>query len=147
MISHQQNNSGRRAAGGTFFAVVSALLLAMSASGATPAESASLAGTWRFALDRANAGVTEKWFARNLDGTIQLPGVLQAQGFGDAISTATPWVLSLYDRNWFLRADYLAHARPGNVKVPFVCQPPRHDLGASRCRQDSHHADSHAGDA
>ncbi|MFN3409867.1 MAG: beta-glucuronidase, partial [Limisphaerales bacterium] len=91
----------------------------------------SLAGEWRFALDRADVGVREGWFRRDLPDRIQLPGVLQAQGYGDEISTNTPWVLSLYDKQWFQRAEYQAHTEPGNVRVPFLAQPPRHYLGAA----------------
>jgi beta-galactosidase len=95
-----------------------------------------LAGQWRFALDRGDVGASERWFARDLPDRIQLPGVLQAQGFGDEISLTTPWVLSLYDRNWFLRADYAAYTNAGQVKVPFLCQPPRHYLGAAWYQRD-----------
>lgn len=96
---------------------------------------ANLAGYWRFALDRDDAGVTGEWFKTDLRNMIKLPGVLQAQGFGDDISTKTPWVLSLYDRNWFLREDYKAYTRLGNVKVPFLSQPPRHYLGVAWYQQ------------
>ena len=40
-------------------------------------------------------------------------------------------MLSLYDKDWHLREDYKAHTAPGNVKVPFLSQPPRHYLGAA----------------
>ncbi|MFM2294070.1 MAG: hypothetical protein RLZZ350_483, partial [Verrucomicrobiota bacterium] len=103
---------------------------------ATAADLLPLAGEWRFALDRADAGVGEKWFAKKLADKIQLPGALQAQGYGDEISTNTPWVLSLYDKNWFQRADYTDYTKPGTVKVPFVCQPPRHYLGAAWYQRD-----------
>ncbi len=103
---------------------------------ASLSESASLAGTWRFALDRTDKGIPDKWFARDLDGKIQLPGVLQAQGYGDEISTTTPWVLGLCDHHWFLRADYQAYTKPGNIKVPFTCQPPRHYLGTAWYQRD-----------
>ncbi len=102
----------------------------------TGADTLSLDGEWRFALDRPDAGISESWFGRDLAGTIQLPGVLQAQGYGDEISVTTPWVLSLYDRNWFLREDYRACTNSGSVKVPFVCQPPRHYLGAAWYQRD-----------
>jgi hypothetical protein len=99
---------------------------------ANPAASViALAGEWRFALDRGDVGVNEQWFGKHLTNQITLPGCLQAQGYGDEISTNTPWVLSLYDRFWFLRQDYQAYTKPGNVKVPFLCQPPRHYLGAA----------------
>jgi alpha-L-fucosidase len=100
------------------------------------AAAVSLAGTWRFALDRADVGVKEQWFSKDLKDRINLPGALQAQGYGDEISTSTPWVLSLYDRHWYLREDYKAYTQPGHVKVPFLCQPPRHYLGAAWYQRD-----------
>jgi hypothetical protein len=108
------------------------LFVALAWAGPAPARAAEgvpLAGEWRFSLDRDDAGVGGRWFARELEGRIRLPGVLQSQGYGDEISTQTPWVLSLYDRFWFLREDYKAYARPGAVKVPFLSQPPRHYVG------------------
>jgi hypothetical protein len=100
------------------------------------AETLPLAGEWRFALDPTDAGTKENWFAKNLPDKIQLPGILESQGYGDEISTATPWVLSLYDRNWFLRQEYAAYTNAGNVKVPFLCQPVRHYLGAAWYQRD-----------
>ena len=55
----------------------------------------SLVGEWQFEIDRADAGVNAAWFSRELKDRIQLPGVLQSQGFGDEISEETPWVLGL----------------------------------------------------
>src|SRR5436190_1101039 len=100
------------------------------------ADFITLAGKWRFALDRADAGIDERWFNRDLAYSIDLPGALQSQGYGDEISISTPWVLSLYDKQWFLRDDYQAYTNAGNVKVPFVCQPPRHYLGAAWYQRD-----------
>ncbi|MGH8023773.1 MAG: sugar-binding domain-containing protein, partial [Limisphaerales bacterium] len=98
----------------------------------------SLAGKWRFALDPGDAGLNEHWFEKKLTGEIKLPGILQAQGYGHPISIGTPWVLSLYDHFWYLRADYKAYTNAGNVKVPFLCQPPRHYLGAAWYERDIH---------
>jgi hypothetical protein len=95
-----------------------------------------LSGEWRFALDRSNQGSDKNWFLQTLSDNIKLPGILQSQGFGDAIGTNTPWVLSLYDRNWFEREDYKAYTKPGNVKVPFLSQPPRHYIGAAWYQRD-----------
>jgi hypothetical protein len=52
------------------------LLLAATLPTVQPAdaETLSLAGSWRFELDAKDAGVGEKWFARELADTIQLPG-------------------------------------------------------------------------
>ena len=118
------------------FLFVLLLNLAVFCTTGRAAETLGLSGEWRFALDRADAGTNENWFAKNLPDKIQLPGILEAQNYGDAISTTTPWVLSLYDHFWFLRADYAADTNAGNVKVPFLCQPPRHYLGVAWYQRD-----------
>jgi hypothetical protein len=89
-----------------------------------------LSGFWRFALDQTDSGVNQKFFATPLYSSIRLPGILQSQNYGDEITTSTPWVLSLYDRFWFLRDDYKQYAER-NVKVPFLSQPPRHYVGVA----------------
>ncbi|MEQ1641953.1 MAG: discoidin domain-containing protein [Pyrinomonadaceae bacterium] len=95
-----------------------------------------LSGEWRFALDPTNVGVTQNWFDQSLRDKIKLPGILQSQGYGDEISTKTPWVLSLFDRTWFEREDYKAYTKPGSVKVPFLSQPPRHYIGPAWYQRD-----------
>src|SRR3972149_6917151 len=114
--------------------LIAALLISIgtvSARTTLAAESVSLAGKWRIALDREDVGVRDAWFRRDLADSIDLPGILQSQGYGDEISTQTPWVLSLYDRWWYLREEYREYAQPGRGKVPFLCQPPRHYLGTA----------------
>ena len=101
-----------------------------------PSASTDLSGEWRFALDPDNQGVTANWFNQSLPHKISLPGILQSQGYGDEISTKTPWVLSLYDRNWFEREDFKAYTKPGSTKVPFLSQPPRHYVGAAWYQRD-----------
>lgn len=100
------------------------------------AESRDLSGEWRFAMDRDDEGVNQAWFTRDLKDGIALPGILQAQGYGDDITAKTPWVLSLYDKNWDQREDYKTHTAAGNVKVPFLSQPPKHYLGAAWYQRD-----------
>lgn len=117
-------------------AVIAVLVGLWSDSGFGAANTLPLSGQWRFQLDRADDGINERWFTRDLPQTITLPGILQAQSFGDEISTNTPWVLSLYDKLWFQREDYRAFTTPGHVKVPFLCQPQRHYLGAAWYQRD-----------
>jgi hypothetical protein len=62
----------------------------LSAWGA-PAQTLPLDGPWRFALDRADAGVRERWFERRLSAKVHLPGSLPAQGIGDDITVNTAW--------------------------------------------------------
>ena len=105
-------------------------------SAAHAGNSISLDGFWRFELDPTDTGVQQQWFNRPLRQFIRLPGILQSQYFGNEISTETPWVLSLYDRYWYLREDYKAYTQRGKVKVPFLSQPPRHYLGAAWYQRD-----------
>src|SRR5689334_23054509 len=95
------------------------------------AATLDLSGKWQFALDPEDKGISENWPEKRLTDEILLPGAIQSQGFGNEISTDTPWVLSLYDRNWFLREDYKNYTTAGAVKVPFLAQPPKHYLGAA----------------
>ena len=85
-------------------------------------EDDSAAVTWRgsggSALDREDVGVKEKWFKRDLADRIKLPGILQAQGYGDDITTDTPWVAALpRDMRWYLLPQYQAYTKPGNIKI------------------------------
>lgn len=119
--------------------ILSILVLAVISIGVASAQDApkvDLSGEWRFSLDRGNNGEYRNWYYQSLPDRIQLPGILQSQGYGDEISTRTPWVLSLYDRNWFERGDYRAYAQAGSVKVPFLSQPPRHYVGVAWYQRD-----------
>lgn len=99
-------------------------------------DSLLLNGKWRFSMDYEDAGIKEQWCLKELEETIELPGILQNQGYGDDISITTPWNQSLFDKLWFLRKDYKKYAVPGNVKVPFLSQPPKHYLGAAWYQRD-----------
>jgi hypothetical protein len=96
----------------------------------------SLAGTWRFELDRTDVGVNERWFTRALPDTIQLPGSLQERGYGDDISTNTLWTGSLNERSWFTADRYAPYRQPGNVKVPFWLQPEKSYVGVAWYQRD-----------
>lgn len=98
----------------------------------------SLAGEWRFALDREDAGIAQRWFERTLPDRIKLPGALQAQGYGNEIATDTPWRVALGDAWWKLQPEDLRakFSQPGAVEVPFLAQPPRHYLGAAWYQRD-----------
>lgn len=98
-----------------------------------PREGAlSLAGDWRFALDRDDAGAASARFAKELPGgdRIALPGILQTQGYGDEITAETQFVAALpRDMRWYLLPQYRAYTKPGHVEVPYLSQPVRHYLG------------------
>jgi hypothetical protein len=58
---------------------------------------------------------------------IQIPGILQAQGFGEEITEKTPWISSLHDKLWYEREEYRTDGE--NIHIPFLSQPPKHYLG------------------
>jgi len=94
----------------------------------------SLAGMWRFALDRDDGGVKNRWFARELSGAakIQLPGILQTQGYGDDIEATTQFIAALpRDMAWYKLPQYAAYTKPGHVEVPYLSQPLKHYLGVA----------------
>lgn len=99
---------------------------------ALSADEAALAGPWRFALDRDDAGETQRWFARPLPETIQLPGVLTAQGHGDVPNFHTRWT----GTGWKYPKMYQEYQSPENFKFPFFLQPPRHYVGAAWYQRD-----------
>jgi hypothetical protein len=130
-------------------------LITTTALRAVPPAPISLAGEWRFALDRSaeqqesgdkrygsslppGDGIVQEWFKRDLPDRIQLPGILQSQGFGNDISLTTPWVLGLGDAWWKLQPASLREhfSQPGHVEVPFLSQPPKHYLGAAWYQRD-----------
>jgi beta-galactosidase/beta-glucuronidase len=60
------------------------LTLAEGARLATAHEATlPLAGTWTFRLDPEDVGVSEEWFAREFDDTVQLPGTTDEVAYRD----------------------------------------------------------------
>lgn len=97
-------------------------------------DAISLAGEWRFALDPADVGTADYWFNKVMpsDLAIRLPGILQTQGFGNAITPDTQFVAALpRDMRWYTLPQYRDYTAPGNVKVPYLSQPIRHYLGVA----------------
>ena len=116
------------------FCLVACIFASQPTQAANPI---ALDGYWRFEPDLLDAGIQQQWFNRQLRGIIKMPGIMQSQFvYGNDVSTETPWVLSLYDRYWYLRDDYKAYTQKGRVKVPFLSQPPKHYLGAAWYQRD-----------
>lgn len=103
---------------------------------ALKAETFSLAGRWRFQIDRADVGIAERWYERSLTDKIKLPGSLTAQGVGDPITMDTKWTGSLDDKSLFTEPEYAPYRVPGHVKVPFWLQPDLYYVGAAWFQRD-----------
>ncbi len=99
---------------------------------ALPADDlVSLAGTWRFQIDRADAGGAQNWAAKKLAGRIHLPGSLPEQGVGDVVTTNTVWTGGIADRSFFTAPEFARYRQPGNVKLPFWLTPEKYYAGAA----------------
>ena len=132
IMSHSRNRRALRTLGSVLTAVIfSSLCLSLSAD-----QPLSLAGAWRFQLDREDAGLTNRFFARPLTQQINLPGALQNQGFGDDISLETKWTGDVGSDRWLRGASYAKYRQPGNLKVPFFLQPEKHYVGAAWYQRD-----------
>jgi hypothetical protein len=111
-----------------------AILLALPSASA--ADSRSLAGAWRFQLDRQDVGIREQWHARRLPDTIRLPGSLPAQGIGDDITVSTPWVGGVKGSAWYTSPEYARYRQPGHVKFPYWLQPDKYYKGVAWYQRD-----------
>jgi hypothetical protein len=117
--------------------LASLLLLVTTGYSAVAAESwLSLAGDWRFELDRQDAGMTERWFSRSLPDRVRLPGCLTERGIGDPVTVETKWTGGIVDKSWFTAPEFAGYREPGNVKVPFWLQPELYYAGPSWFQRD-----------
>lgn len=87
-----------------------------------------LEGNWNFKLDPDQVGIKEKWYLYNLKDYIQIPGILQGQGYGNKIDHNTAWISGLHDPLWYKREEYQG-AQEDKVRVPFLSQPQMHYQG------------------
>ena len=107
----------------------------LNAAAAGPRD-ISLAGQWRFQIDRADAGIGQQWFERALSDQIKLPGTLTAQVVGDEVTVDTQWMGGIVDKSWFTAPQYAKYRAPGNVKIPFWLQPEKYFAGAAWFQRD-----------
>ena len=66
-------------------------VVAVSCQNPLARERMDLAGTWQFAMDPGDKGISESWFNRVLADSLKLPGSLTSNGKGDEITLETPW--------------------------------------------------------
>jgi hypothetical protein len=93
------------------------------------AQRISLAGEWKFAIDRDDKGIAEKWFNKKLVETIILPGSMAERGKGDNITLQTKWTGSIYDSSFFFRPSLAKYRTADNLKIPFWLTPAKHYVG------------------
>ena len=100
-----------------------------------PAQVVDLSGTWQFAIDRNDVGEAEKWWNRDLDDTMQLPGSMPEMLKGDDVSVNTVWTGSIYDSSYFYNPAYEKYRQEGNTKLTFFLTPDKHYVGPAWYRR------------
>jgi len=95
-----------------------------------------LSGKWQFAMDPADKGLSEKWFAKNLKESVTLPGSMAENGKGYDISLDTKWTGDILDSSYFKNPEYAKYRKPDNFKVPFWLQPVKSYVGAAWYRRE-----------
>jgi hypothetical protein len=96
-------------------------------------DSISLAGTWSFALDPKDEGLTHSWGTRALADPIALPGSVQERGFGELPTRRSPWTGEFETR--FLEWEAMHPDIPMQVgdrfRSPYFLTPQRVYVGAA----------------
>ncbi|WP_167607701.1 glycoside hydrolase family 2 protein [Maribellus sediminis] len=116
-------------------------LLALALFSCSTREKSSeidMAGEWRFALDSADAGITEKWFSKHLEDTLHLPGSCLEQGFGEIPSMESKWTVG---KGYAEKIEKIPHFKPymekdGEFRHPFWWTPDRVYQGAGWYQRD-----------
>ncbi len=96
-----------------------------------PDRDIDLSGSWGFRADRADEGVEQKWFEKDFEEKINLPGSMALNGYGNDISVRTNWTGQIVDSSWYKSDRYKKYREPGNIKVPFWLQPAKHYVGVA----------------
>lgn len=111
-------------------------LLCLSFYLSAHAQVMDLSGTWRFAVDRNNEGISAQWYLQTLNDQVQLPGSMITNGKGDPVSLTTPWVGSFNDQTFFKQDRYARYRTPDNFKIPYWLQPDNYYAGVAWYQRD-----------
>ena len=111
-------------------ALLTALLFNLSGLFAQE-ESISLSGVWQFKEDPSDKGNFEKWYNRDLDDMVTLPGSMNTNGKGDVVTSETPWTGSMWNRAWDESPAYAKYRDPKDTKVVFWLSPDKYYVRAA----------------
>lgn len=96
----------------------------------------NLQGIWRFAMDRNDQGVSDKWFQQRLSDSIVLPGSMVENLKGDDITLKTKFTASIYDSSWFFNPRMAKYRTPEHLKMPFWLTQLKHYSGVAWYQRD-----------
>ena len=90
-----------------------------------------LSGQWNFQVDSLDKGVEGKWFTKDLNDKITLPGSMLTNGKGNDIKIDTKWTGGIWDSLWYKQPQFAKYRQPGNIKISFWLQPLKHYVGVA----------------
>ena len=88
-----------------------------------------LKGKWSFVMDEKDQGITQKWFSKRLNDSVNLPGSMVENMKGYDITLETKFTASIYDSSWFFNPYMAKYRQPGNIKMPFWLTQLKHYVG------------------
>lgn len=92
----------------------------------------SLAGQWRFVMDRDDVGIAQQWFSAALpDESVNLPGSMTENGKGDEVTLETQFTGRIRDTSLFDDPRYEPYRQPGNIKFPCWLTPEKYYKGVA----------------
>ncbi|UYQ94847.1 beta-galactosidase [Chitinophaga horti] len=111
---------------------ITGLLFALLLGGIVNAQQQlSLAGQWRFRIDRNDEGITQRWYTQSFTDPVKLPGAMQSQGYGDNPSVRTKWVGERGTERFLEQDKYAPYRTDANFKFPFWLTPVKYYVGAA----------------
>ena len=114
-----------------FLLVTILAVMAISCQKPAQQQKIDLSGTWKFATDPSDKGISEAWHNQVLPDTLTLPGSMTTNGKGDEIILTTPWIGQIVDSSFYKNPEYAKFREPGNIKIPFWLQPVKYYKGAA----------------
>ena len=82
-----------------------------------------LAGRWDFRIDPDGVGQVQRWFEQgSFNESINLPGSMAENGFGNDITAKTKWTVG-FGKPWLTDEKYAKYNQSGDIKIPFWLQP------------------------
>ena len=106
-------------------------VITLTACGHKIENTIDLSGTWKFAADPKDTGISEGWYNITLPDSVTLPGSMTSNGKGDPITLSTPWTGQIVDSSFYKNPEYAKYRVPGNIKIPFWLQPLTYYKGAA----------------
>ena len=111
--------------------ILTLLAFILAGCGKPEPFSIDLSGEWKFRMDPADRGESERWFEAEPDEIVILPGSMAENGKGYDIDLETRWTGGIMNPQWYQDPAYAPYHDPDNVRFPFWLQPVKKYTGAA----------------